>query len=800
MRILFLISWLCLNLCFQAWAQFEVTGIVVDSTSSEPLAFVNLTFNNDPTLGTTTDIDGQFSFEHDSPINSIQFSYVGYNSEQRLLGNNNKDLIINLKKTNLALEEVVVIAGENPAYAIIRKAARNRRRHDPEWIKEYTCDSYNKLRVFDEYNSPEPAEHIDSSKRIDIYYTLVEVVSKIKYMAFDKEEERIVATQVSGVKEPNFISTLIEFQPNNFHKENILVLDKEYLNPITRGATQKYEYRLEDTLYQNKDTVYVIQFFPRKNVNFDALKGTLYINTKGYAIQHVLAEPAGKQKIHLRIQQQYTLINNEQWFPTQLNFEIELSPFKKDTFIVQGKRYLTNVNLHPGLTSQDFGLNKVTLEPGATSKDSIFWLQNRSQLLSMKEQKTYEAFNNMKGGLPISFLISIFNEFGDQRLQFGPVSVNYAQISESNEHEQFRLGMNLYTSYKMCPYASFGGYAAYGFGDQTWKYGGSLTLRPDPERDIGFQISYVNDVLEPAAIIQNTHTLSHQVVPRQSFIRRNMLDQMDRAREVEISTYFRSFRHLKTRLFANWSHRTPLYDYWYNFEGDKHNSFIFSRIGIQFRFSFKEDYVKFGDTNMRLRSLYPVLYFSYTKGLKGFMDGGFDFNKLLFGMQSSFFVKGLGRTNCFLQTGIVTGDKPYSILFNGRGSFETGRVFYVRNTFQTMRPNEFLVDKFIYMFVQHNFGALLLNYKSFRPEVRIFQAVGFGWLDNHADHEGVPIEDMRHGYFESGIMLGNLVRINLFNLAQFGIGAGVFVRYGPYYLPNNVMDNISFKVDMGLFF
>jgi len=785
--------------CNSISAQFSIEGVIVDSIQSDPLPFVNITFNNNTQLGTTSDIDGKFSFEHDKEIRSIQLSYVGFFSQNIWLDSLTTPLVLTMQKTDLSLEEIVVIAGENPAYKIIRKAAKNRRKHDPERIPAYTFNSYNKLKVFDQFNSPTPSDSISKNKRFNFYYTMIEILSEYQYIAPDKREESIIATKVSGFKEPSFVTAMADIQPTSFHKENLLILDKEYLNPISMGCIAKYEYRLEDTLFQEQDTVYLISFFPRKGKNFDALKGTLYINTNGYAIQNVIAEPAGKQKIHLRIQQQYSFIDEKIWFPTQLNFEIELSPRKK-TFTVQGKKYISNINLNPELSPKDFGLNKVKLNDDAYSKDSLFWKKNRLHPLSAKEQETYRVLEKISKRLPLDLMMGAINEIGDERIQIGPLSVDYTQVMEFNLHEQFRLGLGLYTSYKMSPYFSFGGYFAHGFKDKKWKYGGSLTIRPAPKKDIGFQISYIDDIIEPAAIIQNTHSLSKKVLPKQSFARRSTLDQMDKTYEMEISAYFRAFRSLRTRIFGNWSHKIPLYDYRFVSQNESYQSFKFARIGIQFRFSYKEDFIQMGSSNLNARSRFPIVYLSYTKGLKGFLDGGFDYNKIVLGVESSFFVKGLGRTSWFVQGGWVGGETPYPILFNGRGSFDRWRMFMVKNTFQTMRPNEFLVDKFVYVFLEHNFGSLLFNVGSFKPEIKIYQAIGFGWLDKQEQHQGIAIQDMRKGYFESGLMLSNLIRLNMLNFGYFGIGAGVFIRYGAYYLPTNVIDNIAIKIDMTVSF
>lgn len=789
-------------------AQFVLEGSIIDAETREVLPFVNITFNKDPQLGTTSDIDGRFKFEHHSDLVSVQLSYVGYQNKDIALEGSENPLFLEIRKTDVALEEIVVIAGENPAYRIIRKAAKNRSLHDPERIPAYTYDSYNKMRVFDQYNHPRKVEasalgkveNSDSTNSIDFYYTMMEIISKMQYIAPDKRQETIIASKVSGFKDPTFVTAISEIQPTSFHKDNFLILDKEYLNPISSGCIKKYEYRLEDTLFQEQDTIFLIRFFPRKNKTFDALKGILYINTNGYAIQNVLAEPATRQKIHLKIEQQYRFIDNKKWFPSQLSFEVEMAPRKVDTFTLEGRRYISNVNLNPDLKPKDFGINKITIADDAHEKDSTFWIENRIYQLSAKEKKTYKVLDKIGKQLPLDLLMAALNELEEERIQLGHLSLNYTQIVGFNLHEQFRLGLGLYSSYKWNPYFSVGGYFAYGFKDKTWKYGGSITFRPAPKKDFGFQISYVNDVLEPAAIIQNTHSLSKKVLPRQSFVRRNVLDQMDRTYELEISGYFRAFRYLRTRVFGNWSYKIPLYDYRFVYNNESMQTFKFARIGVQFRFAYKEDFVKMGSSNMSLRTLYPVLYISYTKGLKGFLDGGFDYHKIIGGLETSFFVKGFGRTSCFAQAGWVGGETPYSILFNGRGSYDRWRMFVVKNTFQTMRPNEFLVNSFAYLFIEHNFGNLLFNTAKFKPEVKLYQAIGFGWLDHPEQHQDIVVQDLRKGYFESGIMLSNLLRLPMFNFGYFGLGAGAFVRYGPYYLPTNVLDNFAFKIDMTVSF
>lgn len=790
----------CCTLYLQA--QSVNKGLIVDAQSGDALPFVNIIVNGDPHLGTITDMDGYFELpQGETPSEYLDLSYVGYQAQRYYLDSLEQPMVMTLQKVSTKLNEVVVIAGENPAYRLIRLAQANRQKHNPERIPTYTCDVYQKMRVYSQRNAPEKAQRVSSDS--SIYYTLLETISSLSYKSFDLIREDINAVRWSGFKRPEFVTVMGELQPFGFHRPNIIILDREYFNPIAKGSIAHYEFRIEDTLYQDLDTVYTLRFFPRKSSTIDALQGVLQINTNGYALQSVRARPAAyeqNQKVEMSIEQQYTYVNNQYWFPTQHNFEIEFAPHRKDTFIMQGKKYFSNAVFDTTLTRRDFGWNKVNLTDVAHERDSAYWNQYRRPQLTPKEERTYEVIDRFSAKTPLNFIANSINEWEEQRLQLGLVSINMTQLFESNLYEQFRLGFNLYTSYLWSPYVTVGGYGAYGFGDQKWKHGASLTVRPRPLREIGFQISYMDDLLEPAAIVQNHHSLSKKVLPMQSFLRRNMLSQMDWVQEVEISAFARLSRHLIGRVFANWSHLRPTYDYAYQRTPDEApwSDFTFSRVGVQLRFAYREALVQFGQTNLSLQNRYPIVYLSYTRSMEGVLSGQFDYHKLLLGAEYNFFTKGLGRTRGLLQAGWIGGEAPYSMLFNGRGSYEEGRSFVVRNTFQTMRPNEFVSRHFVYAFLQHDFGTLLFRTRLFQPKLRIHQAVGFGWLPDKPHHINLPASDMSQGYYESGLVIADIVRIPVFNYGFLGIGGGAFMRYGPYSLGNNVMDNMVFKLDMSV--
>lgn len=87
----------------------EVTGVVTDSKTKEPLIGVNITIKNSPGLGTMTDLNGRYRIKV-APYSFLIFSYIGFDKQEVLLKEKH---IINvvLKESEANVLDQVVITG-----------------------------------------------------------------------------------------------------------------------------------------------------------------------------------------------------------------------------------------------------------------------------------------------------------------------------------------------------------------------------------------------------------------------------------------------------------------------------------------------------------------------------------------------------------------------------------------------------------------------------------------------------------------------------------------------------------------
>ncbi|PJC62408.1 MAG: hypothetical protein CO022_04675, partial [Flavobacteriales bacterium CG_4_9_14_0_2_um_filter_32_27] len=468
------------------------------------MAFVNILANNN--AGTTTDIDGIFRFNTPTPITSLKLSYVGYEVQEVDVQDLEK-ITIELISKSYQLQEVIVRAGENPAHRIIKKVVDNRNIHNPEKSLDFKYDSYSKLYVTGNpdsaiVNNKERFEKLDSNDKEMLnwlenhYIMMMESVTERSYKQPNKNFEKVIASRVSGLQNPTFALLGTQLQSFSFYNPYMNVLDKAYLNPISTNSINKYLFVIEDTTFSGKDTVFIISFTPLKNKNFDALKGLLYINTNGYALQNVIAEPYKQDEgVAIKIQQQYELLEGK-WFPKQLSSTINFNSLEANGFKLIGlsRTYIKNVELNPELKNKQFGYVDTEIDPNATRKDEVFWNKYREDTLSQKEKNTYHVIDSLGKAENLDKKLAGLEAFFTGKITWGKIDLDLNRFVSYNNYEGFRLGGGFHTNKRLLKWVSVGGYGAYSFKDKEEKYGGDITFFIQPQNDVELNFSYKKDV------------------------------------------------------------------------------------------------------------------------------------------------------------------------------------------------------------------------------------------------------------------------------------------------------------------
>ncbi len=803
------LTFFLLTIFFPLSAQYSVEGKVLDAYGKQALAFVNIGIAGTENT-TSSDIDGKFKLSSTEPILGIVFTYVGYESYKHSPEKQNEYVVIKLQKKTFDLNTVVIRPGENPAHRIIKLATKNRDKNNPDKIQSYTCNTYSKTYwdlVYnnDEVKSKKDSVETDSLKsRLRLFsenshMLMMEDVKERKFLYPGNLNEKVIANKISGFKDPSFTLSSSDLQPFSFYNDYFQILGKDYLNPITAGSTTKYLFTIEDTLFQGNDSVYIISYRPFKGKNFEALEGVLYINTNGYAIQNVIATPFEKSLVDIKIQQQYKFTDGKQWFPEQLNYELHYKkyPTKYIGMKLVGKSYISDVKLNADLKKKDFGFETLVIEPDATRKDKSYWESHRIDTLDNKEQKTYKVIDSLGKKQNFDAVLKVFEGLTTLQIPIGPISIDLNKFLGFNDYEIIRGGIGLHTNDRLTRWGNVGGYIAYGYADSITKFGfdAKVFLKKN-SKDYYIKALYSRDLGEPGK--------TQYFYTKYNFNRNQMTSRMDYLEQKEVSVNFRAFKYLTTNVAYNESFRIPKYNYMFlpNLDDSTETSIDFksTEIRIKGRYAFKEKLVQSFGQLVSDGTDFPVIYFAFTKGLDlSIPTAKYDYNKISLGIEKSFLIKNLGNTKFLLEGGYMQGNVPYSYLFNGNGSNTKGSYLYVENTFQTMGLYEFVSDKYVNLFFSHNFGSLLFKRPKFKPQFMIFTNAGIGSLENKEQHSHLGFKTMEKGFYESGLLINNVVRVNYYNIVYLGLGGGAFMRYGAYAEPY-VEKNVVYKLSLVLTF
>ncbi|MEE4197081.1 MAG: carboxypeptidase-like regulatory domain-containing protein, partial [Bacteroidales bacterium] len=103
---------------FQAAAQMQITGTVTGAEDGLSIPGVSIVVKNNPTIGTTTDIDGKYSLTVPSDAEALVFSFVGMQTvEVPISGRSVID--VQMESEVLEMDEVIVVG-----YGTQRKEAK----------------------------------------------------------------------------------------------------------------------------------------------------------------------------------------------------------------------------------------------------------------------------------------------------------------------------------------------------------------------------------------------------------------------------------------------------------------------------------------------------------------------------------------------------------------------------------------------------------------------------------------------------------------------------------------------------
>lgn len=768
-------------------------GQVVHAKTGLPVPFAHIRYHENK--GVISDIDGFYEFVA-SDVDSLKVSYVGFEA-QAIKAKPDKQQTIRLRPETLELEEVVIQPGKNPALEIIRRLLKNKEQHNPVNYDSYSYRAYDKMYFTVHEDSiaahRQRLEEDSSFMKLKRFFDkqhlfLMENITKARYNKPGKKQEEVLATRTSGFKDPLFTFLLSQMQSASFYDKRIRIGGKEFVNPLNKVSLSRYWFSMEDTLTSDlKDTTYIISFRPKRNINFEGLKGVVAVNNQGWAVENIVAEPEEKPNggLHVKIEQNYEKTEEGYWFPSQQNTELFLGNVQAGgvPLLGRGKRYIFDVTINKQSTGSFNPSIALKYDEDAFDRENESFTKFRRIPVTEKDLETYRVIDSIGEAEQFAEKFTTLQTAYNGSLKAGPVNFPFKHILDNNRHEGWRIGAGIESNNDFSRWISLSGYFAYGLKDNAWKYGAGADVFLDRYHNHSLQYSYSDDLEENG--VYNSRTFL-SLINSESF-RNFEIAYLNRIQRHHASFKTRPFTSLQLEPFLQKETTKPLFDYNYVSENDlKH--FAFLEAGIFLRFAFREKFVRYPNREVSLGTSYPVLKLRYQRGLDEKDFGDFDYHRVYFQINHAFKTNLVGETAYRLEGGYVTEQVPVMKMFHGRGSKNS--VFYSPNSFATMGYGEFYHHRFLSLYASHQFGKLLVNTRYFSPDISIHHNMQFGTNKNQGLHQNMVYAEAANGYHESGIVLNSILDLGL-----AGIGISAFYRHGAYALPE-FKNNLSVMVGL----
>jgi hypothetical protein len=712
-----------------------IRGKITDASSGDPIPFVNVVFKG-TSIGTTTDFDGNYQVKTTSPTDSLVASYMGYKPRSKAVVKGVTQTIhFQLEEDVTRLREVVILAGENPAFPILRNVIKNKVINDKRSLTAFEYDTYSKIEIdidniTDRFRQKKIISKItqvlDSIDRIAgedgkpvLPIFISESVSKYYYRSNpDLKFENIKETKISGIgfEDGSLMAQLVgsSFQEYNFYKNWLNILEKDFVSPISDGWRLYYEYDLMDSLYVGDDYCYRLDFFPKSPQSL-AFTGTMWITKNEYAIKQIEATVGRAANLNfiekIKVQQELERTESGAWIPSRNRVLIDVGEMKDQWAGMLAKFYTSNKNIVVNQPKTvKFYERPILLDEGyiLNQHDEDHWNTLRHDPLTETEKNVYRMIDTLQYIPVVRTYIDIMKIIVNGYKSFGKVDVGpYLSLLAINNIEGVRIQSGFRTNHHFSRKWVFGAQLGYGFKDEQIKYSAFAKYIADRKHWTTLSIRVRSDLgrvgIDDENLADNYLFLA---ATRFGIFRRGYY--FDESRFNFQRELVKGF---SQRVAFRYSTFKPVFDFGY-FEnpGDVSSlqqNFQTAEVIWESRFARDELFLQYDNERVSLGAQkWPVITFRYTYGMKGVGGSDFEYNKYRLSVLKRLPMGPLGTGRVTLTGEFIDGVLPYPLLSMHIGN-ET--PFYTDVIYNLMNFGEFFSDRFVSFQYRQNFEGFLLN-------------------------------------------------------------------------------------------
>lgn len=681
-------------------------GQVLNALDKSPIPDVNIFFKNTD-IGVKSNQEGYFMVRTQGKETTVVFSCVGYRrKEMKLKPGQSVGVQVELQEENNQLEEVFVVPGSNPAIDLMKRVRQKKQMNDvtrnPAFISKRTEQnlvllakvgqrSVNK-RIFEQL-SRGAVSQVDSSLILPLY------MAENTYLlsAGEKKEETKNIFSSTMDTEKIILKLIGEIGTDqNFYGNTVSIFGKSIISPLANSGNVYYNFFLVDSTFVNDRKLYQLHFRSKNDKNL-AFNGSMQIDAATLALVSIKAELPSQANLNfinnLRIYQQFKIQPDNSWTLDKGNTALDI--------------------MYELLADSTQPKPRLFLSRSVASTDQQF-LSSASDNFA---QSNYSAdtLNSKISTLNETPIIKVAKWLADiiitGYIPVGKVDVGKIQnLARYTDIEGLRLTLPVYTNERLWKNIRLGGYAGYGFKNNTVKYSGLAQVKlPGNQRRILGAV-YTNDYrsenydYNDFLIRENPLNSGDEDIAGTIFGLRsagNMSERQevtvsfsnDWSSDIESNLFFRSNTYGAGEMLP-FASNTVSYDRM------KQQSFT-----LLTRFSFGERVYDDHFQRIYSNNNKPVFYALLEGGRYEVAEKNGNYAKLS-GQIRQLVNFNIGYWEYMVEGGAIFGELPYQLLKMPSGNITNG---YSRFNFALMNVMEFRADRYAIWHNEVSLNGILFN-------------------------------------------------------------------------------------------
>jgi len=551
----------------------SISGVVVDADTGETLPFVQIYFLKSTTnkgmvpsdIGTTSDVDGNFSISNTAGYNTLHFQMIGFKTEMLTLrkGQNRKDVKVKMTPDVYGLQDIVVTPKNrkrdykrkgNPAVELIKNVIANKEQHCVKTSDQYTAKTYSRMsfaldNIKVNWEKPFWRTFSFVQKYIDttgvypnVTVSIREHISEEYYQRKPHREKKILQKKrIFGVEDLVSTGSFQEninaiFKDVEINDNSMNLLFNRFVSPLSSTlAVTFYQYYIMDTIMVDGYPCIDLAFVPVNSESY-GFTGHLYIvndstfRIKKYAI-NVPPDINLNFVSNYSVEHSYKQLENGLWAPDRTTTYAKFYIFNnKRGMLARQTKIYTGWDLDTPIPKETFSAltaNEVeTNDSTAQRFGAAAWDTLRPEPLTKYESSVYDLVQEVTAQPKLASMIAAANaittefvattparDLDESKFDIGPIY----QFVSWNMLEGVRVRFGGTSTARLHDQFFFRGYAAFGTKDLRPKYNATFVYTFDKHKNQPYdglrhhlQISAQYDVEEPGQltdVIRRDHIL-----------------------------------------------------------------------------------------------------------------------------------------------------------------------------------------------------------------------------------------------------------------------------------------------------